>query len=1106
MSINDPGIPFAMTLIDNKTQTMQKALINALSNADRVDVSVGYFYFSGFEALAAELEDKHVRILVGMEVDPSCIPDIVQFSKEADEDLSRWQPRQPTRSALGLKQNYADALVGFINDSDTFDNPIAEKAFDIFAKKLQDGSLEIRKTITDEHGKFYLVYNNKESSHNGDFPGTVFSGSSNMTYRGLVGQGELNDSHRDRSKFQEYEQRFTDLWSPSKSIAIADFHNKEEFFKELKSKVWKYQTPSPHEMYIRVLHEVFSHEEKEDILSPGKITNGQFLDLEYQLDAVRMGIERLAKFDGVIVADVVGLGKSIIASCIARNLDMNTVIVAPPHLMPQWEDYKEQFGIRGSRVYSSGNISQVYERYKDTRDPILIILDEAHRYRNEDTNDYKLLHQVCRSHPDNKILVLTATPFNNAPKDVFALVKLFQTPGQATIRSVDNLSLRFRELIDRYKKLRKDMTRGLEQGRIDQEAEEIAEEQRRLIESVVIRRSRLDLKQITRYREDLKRQKIDFADVVGPELMEYNLGALLDLYLETLNTISATDGGNGFIGARYKPAVYINDRQEFLNRFGSDLDETDLKTAQMNLANFMRKLLVMRFESSKYAFESTLNKMIQTNTLVERWWEELGSVPIMKKGQIPDPDDFADYDQDDGEDHNALDDQLAQLKEQKGLISVPKDLIDPRFIDDVRKDTALLINIRDKWFNDPRISNEDPKTDDLAQRISKLLSENPGRKIVIFSGYADTVNYLYEALGKRGIQRMYHYTAADASATTRKIIKENFDASVPKAQQSNNYDLLVATDALSEGYNLHRAGVVINYDIPYNPTRVIQRVGRINRINKKVFDHLYVFNSFPTAIGEAETRVKQISTLKIKLINSIVGSDTKTLTNDEQIQSYFKDEYKNADAQNETLSWDAIHRDVYFKALKDDRLIAKALQIPRRSRILRKNRSDSVVVVFGKKGEQSIFTIAEGDIEPVVVSVERAVPLFAATVDEQSFEVQDKFAPIFNKAKEKLFAKHPLPAIKGRRQDAIKNLMAIKDALPRSESYCSDLIKVIKEFDDVSEGTLKDIVQIDMRNIEDTYSRLQELIPVQFIRNVIDRAQRANEGKELLLLAEELEV
>lgn len=1090
-----------MTLIDNKDQTMQSALANALTTADHVDISVGYFYFSGFEALAEHLKDKHVRVIVGMEVDPQCIPDIVQFSKEQDEDLSRWQPRQPTRSSLGLIQNYTDSLVGFLNDSDTFDDPKAEKAFDIFTSKLENGTLEIRKTLTDEHGKFYLIHNAKEHSQNGDFPGTVFTGSSNMTYRGLVGQGELNDTYRDKSKFDEYQQKFEDLWENTKSIAIADVNRKDDFLKELKKRVWKYQVPSPYDMYIRVLHELFGHEQSEEILSPSKATKGQFSDLEYQLDAIKMGMERLQKYDGVLIADVVGLGKSIIASGIARNMDMNTVIIAPPHLMPQWEDYKEQFGIRGSRVFSSGNIQQVYDRYKNTSEPLLIILDEAHRYRNEDTNDYKLLHQVCRSNPDNKILVLTATPFNNAPKDIFALIKLFQTPGQATIRSVDNLSLRFRELIDRYKRLRKDMNKGIEQSVIDSEAEEIATEQRRLIESVVIRRSRLDLKHISRYREDLKRQNIDFAEVQGPELMEYDLGPLLDLYIETLNAISG-EAGDGFIGARYKPAIYIQNRQEFIEKYGQDLDESDLQTAQTNLANFMRKLLVMRFESSKYAFESTLNKMIQTNELVERWWNDLGKVPIMKKGQIPDTDDFS---QEDGEDGNELDEQLDELREQKGLIAIPKEMLDPKFISDVMHDTALLKKIQGKWFGDSELRNNDPKSDDLAQRIHMLVEDNPKRKIVIFSGYADTVNYLYDALKQRGIERIFKYTAGDASPASRKLVKEEFDASHPQDQQSNDYDILIATDALSEGFNLHRAGVIINYDIPYNPTRVIQRVGRINRINKKVFDTLYVYNSFPTAIGEAETRVKQVSTLKMSLINSIVGSDTKTLTSDEQVQSYFKDEFNKAEQDSEILSWDAKHKEAYDQALKDEKLMAQILQVPRRSRILRKNAKDNCVLVFGKKGEQSIFTLAYEKSEPIVVGAEQAVPYLEATPEEEGYEVHDKFAPIFNKAKEKLFAKNPLPPIKGRRQDAIKMLMALKEAIPASESYCADLIKIIKEYDDVSEGTLKDIAQMDVRNVEQAYSQLQETVPVQFIRNVIDRAHRADEGKELLLLAEELD-
>lgn len=1093
-----------MPLIDNKNQTMQKALANALQTSDRVDISVGYFYFSGFEALVDELKDKHVRVLVGMEVDPTCIPDIVQFSKESDEDLSRWQPRQPTRSALSLRQNYMDALVGFMNDSDTFDDEKAETAFEIFVQKLENGSLEIRKTLNDEHGKFYLIHNKAELSQNGDNPGTVFVGSSNMTYSGLVGQGELNDSHRDRNKFEEYQVKFDELWSNSKSVPIVDRHSKDEFVNELKKKVWKYQLPTPYEMYIRVLHETFKNNVEENILTPAKITDGQYFDLEYQIDAVKMGLDRLQKYDGVIVADVVGLGKSIIASAMARNLDIKTVIIAPPHLKPQWEDYKEQFGIRGSRIFSSGNIPEVYERYHDSAVPLLLILDEAHRYRNEDTNDYKLLHQICRSNPENKILVLTATPFNNAPKDIFALVKLFQTPGQATIRSVDNLSLRFRELIDRYKKLRREITKGIDQSDIDKEAEEIAREQRRLIESVVIRRSRLDLRYISRYRKDLQRQKIDFSEVEGPDLMPYDLGPLLDLYLDTLKKITG-EAEDGFTGARYKPTSYDLDVKAFREQYGDLLEESDLKTAQTNLADFMRRLLVMRFESSKYAFKSTLLKMIDTNKLIERWWDKFGKVPIMKKGQLPDPEQFTD---EDGEEISDLEESLHKLGDEKGLIVIPKEMLGKanEFIADVRHDGKLLLRIYQDWFDNEELKDIDPKTDDLAKRITQLLSENPKRKIVIFSAYADTVNYLYDQLSARNLERLMKYTAADAKSSTRKTVTANFDASLPSEKQEDNYDVLIATDALSEGYNLHRAGVVINYDIPYNPTRVIQRVGRINRINKKVFDKLFVYNSFPTAIGEAETRIKQISTLKMNLINAIIGSDTKHLTSDEKLQTFFKSEFDKAETEAESLSWDAPHKEAYDIANANKSLMDKVLKVPRRSRVCRKNNNENAVIVFGKKGEESIFTVSPNNTDPIITSAEQAIPYFAAKEHEEAYEVKDKFAPIFAKAKEKLFAKHPLPSIKGRRGEAIKVLHAIKETIPNAENYCTDLITVIKEYDDISDGTLKDIAKLDLRNVEDVYKNLLSLVPIQFIRNVIDRAHRADESKELLLLAEELEV
>jgi len=1093
-----------VSLIDNKNQTLQDALKNALSSAESIDIAVGFFYFSGFEALAEQFRDIEVRILVGLEVDPCLISQITQSAKDGDVDLTKWQPRSQTNSRTALKLNYIDAFVGFMTDSDIFDNDKSIDIFNLYWKKINDGTLEIRKTVKDYHGKFYILTNKPEMSQNEDLPGTVFFGSSNLSYRGLCGQGELNRVSHEKAEYKEFKNEFEEMWKDANSISIADISTKDEFLEIIRPRIWISNTPLPYHIYIRVLYELFYQSEINNLKTPGMITNGLYIDLEYQIDAINLVMDKLNKYDGAILADVVGLGKSIIAAAVARNIDMKTVIISPPHLMPQWEEYKEEFGIRGSKVYSSGKIKDVYERYHEVTEPRLIILDEAHRYRNEDTDDYKLLHQVCRSHPENKILLLTATPFNNDPKDVFALIKLFQTPGQSTIRSVDNLSMRYRELIQRYKKLRRDMSKKIDQDIFDKEVLEIAAEQRRLIETIIIRRSRLDLKYITRYREDLERQGIAFAEVKGPDPLEYDLGKLFEPYMKTLDLIIKPDN-EGLIGARYKPTseAYMDDesRKKFIEKYKSEFDGVeDIRIAQINLAKFMRRLLVMRFESSKNAFRCTLEKMIESNKLIEHWWDELGIVPIMKKGQLPDPQD---YDIEDGKE-DALNEDLELLRSKKGFLEIDKNMLNPQFIEDVRHDTRLLQSIYKDWYSNLQYADLDPKLDNIIKRINSLLLENSDRKIVIFSIYKDTVDYLYKTMKDRGFNRVAKYTASEGSSAYRKIIKQNFDASIPDSQQVNDFDVLVATDALSEGFNLHRAGIVINYDIPYNPTRVIQRIGRINRINKKVFDFLYIYNCFPTAIGEEETRVKSISTLKMKLINAVVGSDTRTLTKDEELVSFFKDEFDKARKEDEQLSWDTVHREVFEKALKDDKLMQMINKIPRRSRLKRQAQKNPGVVVFGKKGQNTIFTIGNFLNEVRVVSAEEALPLFKAKLDEKSEAVDKNFTSIFNLAKDKLFAKHDLPPIKGRRATAINMLKVLANNLPTAKDYCEDIITIIRTLDDISDGSLKDISQLNLKNIEYAYKALKQIIPEVFVRNILNRAKFTEDEQELLLFAEQL--
>ena len=251
----------------------------------------------------------------------------------------------------------------------------------------------------------------------------------------------------------------------------------------------------------------------------------KFRDLKYQIDAVTRAINILEQHNGVIVADVVGLGKSIIASAIAFNSKLKTIIICPPHLIPQWQDYAWDF-VFNARIYSSGKIEQALEDNDDDEQK-LVIIDEAHKYRNEDTEDYANLHKLCQK---NKVVLLSATPFNNRPQDIFSLIKLFQITAKSTIRTVDNLSYQFRELIKEFKKIKEGQRKKTKsEVQVKSEIDVLADKIRDILAPLIIRRSRIDLDLIEEYREDLKHQKISFPKVNDPEVLQYQLGELTEL-------------------------------------------------------------------------------------------------------------------------------------------------------------------------------------------------------------------------------------------------------------------------------------------------------------------------------------------------------------------------------------------------------------------------------------------------------------------------------------------------------------------------------------------------------------------------------------------------
>ena len=1079
------------SFLTNKEKLLSDMINGILPKSNSLDVLVGYFYFSGYKLISEKLIDKHVRILVGLDIDTKISKAIKELDMLADYNKSRSQ----------LKDDFYKHFVRLFNETDFLDCQPKLESFKLFYNKIKEGSLEIRKTDEPCHAKMYIFDYREEINEGGEDPGSVITGSSNLSYEGLAGRVEINARFNDKNSYIDAKAIFKELWD--KSIVIADKEHIDEFDTKVIDRIWYEKLYSPYKLYLRVLKEYFSIPTTENLLSPYDITDGKFSNLKYQTEAVQMAINAIKNHNGVIVADVVGLGKSIIASTVARNLRLRALVVCPPHLEEQWQNYRDDFGFTAS-IYTTGKLEEAlkyYERIVKADEQYLIIVDEAHRYRNEYTIDYTILHQLCSG---NKVMLLTATPFNNRPDDIYAMLKLFQIPTKSTLKTVDNLGAKFKDLIVTYKQLQKDQRDGkITDIEVSKEAGRIANEIRSIISPLVIRRSRIDLKEIPEYAEDLKQQNIQLVIPNDPVELDYDLSSLKDLYLETLDRISENDkkkadGKYRFKAARYSPVLYL--REELKEELSKLLEEKTgvelnlLFGRQANVAKFMRRLLVRRFESSEYAFRMSLEYMINSSNQILKWIENKKKMPVYKKGNLPDVDDF--YKTDD--DGNELITETYEKYEQRGFFEIDMKYIKDSFVEDIKADMALLLEIQKKWFGKEGEIKTDPKLESFKTILQSQLNKEPKRKIIVFTEFADTADYLGKELHDYGLP-VFKYTSTDASQGNKGIINANFNAGEKKEYRKDDYKILVATDAISEGYNLHRAGTVINYDIPYNPTRIIQRIGRINRINKKVFDELYIYNYFPTDVGESETRTKEISTLKMAMIHAIMGEDTKVLTKDEEIQSYFLEQYRKEMAKSEEVSWDVKYQKI-LNAAKGTEVFEEAMQLPHRARTGRSTEKPrSGVLMFGKKGNDFVFKLGNSEGLVIQLTAEEAIGLFEADMSEKPATLSDSFEPAYQITKSHLFSSDVKDKNEKARLEAMQKVKVMLNRKALPTDYLKDLMKVIQN-DGLSGYELRFINKLKPAD----YNKLPDQIDEYYINRIIETYNHVDDGEESIILAEEL--
>ena len=301
--------------------------VQALTKAsNKLDFLVGYFFFSGFCEVYKDLGDKPLRILVGMDAEVDLNNCIVEYTTESGKNSGE--------SKLAVRNKYFENLRKIINKADVLDSADFEKSYHLFLEKLENGTLEVRKTKDPNHAKMYLFYIPKENAASGQDEGKLIVGSSNFSIQGFKARNEINVYLQDENDFDDGKKIFDKLWDDAVPLVSKD--NKDDFKTEVLSHTWLETIPSPYLMYVRTLYEYFKTSD-DYIKTPKELTRDrmtEFFDVSYQVDAIRNGVAKIKKHSGVIVADVVGLGKSVIASAIAANLDKRTIIISPTFKSP----------------------------------------------------------------------------------------------------------------------------------------------------------------------------------------------------------------------------------------------------------------------------------------------------------------------------------------------------------------------------------------------------------------------------------------------------------------------------------------------------------------------------------------------------------------------------------------------------------------------------------------------------------------------------------------------------------------------------------------------------------------------------------------------------
>jgi len=885
-------------IFDNIDNALLPELSKVLSVSERADFCVGYFNLRGWSKIDEHIEGwsgqdgNACRLLVGMHKSPE---------KGLREKLATafHDDGIDNARALELKKELAEEFraqlaLGTPTNSD-------EAGLRRLARQIRAGKVVVKLFLRHAlHAKLYLLHRADPIN-----PKVGFVGSSNLTFAGLAFQGELNVDVMDHDACDKLAAWFEDRWKDRWCIDIS------EELATIIEESWASETlVQPYHVYLKIAYHLAQEARlgQSEFRIPAIFGDKLF---DFQTSAVKVAAHHLNKRGGVVIGDVVGLGKSIMASALLKILedsDGRSLIICPKNLVEMWDDYVETYDLSAKIV----SLSRVESELPDLRRYRTVLIDESHNLRNREGKRYKVIEDYIRSN-DSQCILLSATPYNKSFIDLSSQLRLFIEDDQdigirpeAMIRAIGGET----EFVRKHQCAVRSIPAFEKSDQTD--------DWRELMRLYMIRRTRGFILQNYAQTDDSNGRKfITFADgtrsyfpVRQPKSVKFEINDAdpNDPYAKAYSdaVVSALDG---LTLPRYGLANYLNPDPAHPPTSAEDTIMDGLGRAGIRLMGFCKTNLFKRLESGGPAFIQSLQRHIMRNLVYLHALENDLLVPIgTQDAELLDVSDedadseaagtlFAngEYGGDEGEAEIATDEIEKQREQAAAIYGVYSNAKKRRFkwLKAALFKQALQTHLQadvDALREVLRICGiwDEARDTKLKALIDLVRVDHPNDKILIFTQFADTARYLEAALVKAGITSISAVTGQSENPTRlawRFSPRSNKKEKVAAAE--GELRVLVATDVLSEGQNLQDCATIVNFDLPWAIIRLIQRAGRVDRIGQQA-DTINCYSFLPADGVERIIRLRARVRDRLKENQEVVGSD----------EAFFEDDNKDNPIQD----------------------------------------------------------------------------------------------------------------------------------------------------------------------------------------------------------------